>query len=56
MTPPATQLLDAGTVSISPARFDSDWRVDDEGVLHTGRSAPFAERVVVAAGQSGDRP
>ncbi|MFD1565133.1 hypothetical protein ACFR99_16465 [Haloarchaeobius amylolyticus] len=54
MTAPATQLLDAGTVS--PVRFDSDWHVDDEGVLHTGRSAPFAERVVVAADQDGDRP
>ncbi|MFA9416281.1 hypothetical protein [Natrinema sp. HArc-T2] len=54
MTRPATQFPDAGTVS--PARFESDWHVDDEGVVHTGRSAPFAERVVVTAERNSDRP
>jgi len=54
MTRPANQFPDADTVS--PARFDSDWYVDDEGVVHTGRAAPFAERVVVGCDRRGDRP
>ncbi|WP_162831896.1 hypothetical protein [Natrinema pallidum] len=36
-------------------RFDDDWRVDDEGVLHTGAAAPFADRVVVACDSGGHR-
>ncbi|WP_171052439.1 hypothetical protein [Haloterrigena sp. H1] len=54
MTRPTNQPLDA--VTVPPSRFDSDWHVDDEGVLHTGRSAPFAECVVVANDCGGDRP
>ncbi|WP_408956829.1 hypothetical protein [Natrinema sp. 74] len=46
MTPSATNSTDA--FSVPRHRFDPDWRVDDEGVLHTGESAPFADRVVVA--------
>lgn len=29
------------------ARTEPAWRVDDQGYLHTGRSAGVAERVVV---------
>lgn len=36
-------------VRIDPRRASHDpaWRVDDQGYLHTGRSSPVAERVVV---------
>ena len=53
MTRPTNRFPDASPVS--PGQCDPDWRVDDEGVLHTGRSAPFAERVVVAYTDRGDR-
>ncbi|MBZ6495302.1 hypothetical protein [Natrinema longum] len=54
MTRPSNSSPEAFTVPRH--RFDAEWRVDDEGVLHTGDSAPFANRVVVACDGGGTRP
>ncbi|WP_226483057.1 hypothetical protein [Natrinema amylolyticum] len=53
MTRPSSSSPDAFTVPRH--RFDDDWRVDDEGVLHTGDAAPFADRVVVTCDSDGCR-
>jgi len=37
-------------------RLDESWYIDDEGVLHTGGSAPFAERLAVICDSGGNRP
>lgn len=41
-TPDTDARIDPRRASYEPA-----WRVDDQGYLHTGRSAGVAERVVV---------
>ncbi len=41
---------------VVPRQHSEDWRVDDEGVLHTGRSVPFAEHIVIACDNGVCRP
>lgn len=53
MTRPLTQSPEGPVPS---SRIDTDWHIDDEGVLHTGRSAPFAKRTLVACDREGNHP